>query len=411
MRFILVSLIFTLINNTFSQDLKSIKAGQWMGELAMNDRLFIPFSIEFARQNDKLLMEIVNADERLKMTLKSEKDSIIAFFPESEAYLKFKLLPNNQEILGYWLNLNKKSQVKIPFNAWIKEEMIQTVSNITKVQTISDISGRWKTTFSPDSKTPQNAVGIFEQKAKTIKGTFLTETGDYRYLSGKVTEDKFRLATFNGSWAFLFEGKVVGDSLYGEFYSGQTYHTSWVAVRDEKAQLKDESSLTYVVSDKPFQFENVCDLNGKPFVYPNKKLKGKVVIFQIMGTWCPNCIDETKLLKDLYKDYHNQGLEVFALAFEVGNDQKAQIKKLKAFQKRVKIPYNILLAGTNSSKHASEQFPMLNGIMSFPTSIIIDRTGKIQFIHTGFSGPAAVEENKILSQKIRMEIQTLLNSN
>lgn len=387
---------------SFSQRLNSIKGGNWKGELAMNDRLFIPFSIYFSLQNQKVQMEIVNADERLKMTLKSDKDSVIAFFPDSEAYLKFKLDQNNAEIRGYWVNPNKKSVVKIPFNAWQLNEIIEMAPNT------SNISGRWKTIFSPNSKEPENAVGLFEQTAGTIKGTFLTETGDYRYLSGTIGTNRFKISTFNGSWAFLFEGKVVGDSLYGEFYSGQSYHTSWIATRDAQAQLKDESTLTYVINDKSFQFQNVKDLKGKPFTYTSKKLKDKVVIYQIMGTWCPNCIDETKYLSELYQEYHKLGVEIIGLAYENGNDQKAQIKRLKAFQKRLKVPYKIVLAGTNSSKVASEQFPMLNGIMSFPTTIIIDKTGKIRFIHTGFSGPATGEFYKELKEVIRYDIEDLL---
>ncbi len=404
MRLVVLFLLFFVCQISFSQDLKSILGGAWKGELAMNDRLNIPFSIDFSFDKGEVKMEIINADERLKMILKSENDSVTAVFPESEAYLKFKLAQNNQEIRGYWVNPNKKTLVKIPFNAWQINEIIEMAANT------SNVAGRWKTSFSPNSKEPENAVGIFEQTAGTLKGTFLTETGDYRYLGGTIGTNKFQLSTFNGSWAFLFEGKVVGDSIYGEFYSGQTYHTNWVAVKDSKAQLKDESSLTFQINDKPFLFDKVVDFKGKPFVFPNKSLKGKVVVFQIMGTWCPNCIDETKLLNQFYKDYHKEGLEVIALAYEVGNDQKAQIKKLKAFQKRLGIQYSILLAGTNSNIVASAQFQMLNGIMSFPTSILIDKSGKIKYIHTGFSGPATGEEYKKLSQKIRFEIEGLLKA-
>jgi thiol-disulfide isomerase/thioredoxin len=402
MRLVVLILLIFVYQISFSQNLKSINEGRWKGELAMNDRLFIPFSIDFSFQNNKVQMEIINADEHLKMTMKSEMDSVTALFPESEAYLKFKLSKNNEEIRGYWLNPNKKSLVKIPFNAWKINEIIEMAPNT------SNISGRWKTTFSPNSKEPENAVGLFEQTAGTVKGTFLTETGDYRYLSGTIGTNKFSLSTFNGSWAFLFEGKVVGDSLYGEFYSGQSYHTSWVAKRDAQAQLKDESSLTYVINDKPFQFENIEDLKGNPFIYPNKKLKDKVVVFQIMGTWCPNCIDETKYLSELYQEYRKGGVEIIGLAYENGSNQNAQIKRLKAFQKRLKVPYKILLAGTNSSEVASKQFPMLNGIMSFPTTIMVDKTGKIRFIHTGFSGPATGAFYKELKEVIRYDIEDLL---
>lgn len=402
MRLVVLFLLIFVYQISFSQNLKAINEGRWKGELAMNDRLFIPFSIEFSFQNNKVQMEIVNADEHLKMTLKSEMDSVTALFPESEAYLKFKLSQNNKEIRGYWLNPNKKSPVKIPFNAWKINEIIQMAPNT------SNISGRWKTTFSPNSKEPENAVGLFEQTAGTVKGTFLTETGDYRFLGGTIGNNKFSLSTFNGSWAFLFEGKVVGDSLHGEFYSGQSYHTTWVAVKDDAAKLKDEDSLTYLVNDKPFQFEKLLDLKGKPVEFPNSKLTNKVVVYQIMGTWCPNCIDETKLLNSLYEKFKTDGLEIVALAYEVGVDQKEQIKRLKAFKKRLGIKYSVLLAGTNNKNVAAEQFPMLNGIMSFPTSVIADRNGKIRFVHTGFNGPATGEFYKKTSDKFQYEIELLL---
>jgi thiol-disulfide isomerase/thioredoxin len=399
---VLFSLIF-MVQISLSQGLKSIKGGNWKGELAMNDRLFIPFMIDFSLKKDKVQMEIVNADERVKMTLKSDKDSVTAFFPESEAYLKFKLDQNNTEIRGYWVNPNKKSVVKIPFNAWQINEIIEMAPNT------SNISGRWKTTFSPNSNESENAVGLFEQTAGMIKGTFLTETGDYRYLAGTIGTDQFQISTFNGSWAFRFDGKVVGDSIYGNFYSGKNYQTNWIGVRDQGAKLTDEKNLTYVVNDKPIRFDKIIDLKGKPFRYPNSKLENKVIVFQIMGTWCPNCMDETKMLNSFYEQYKSKGLEIISLGYEVGTNQKQQINRLKAFKKRLGVKYGVLLAGTNDKNVAAQQFPMLNGIMSFPTSIIVDRKGKIRYVHTGFSGPATGEEYLKLKGKFQSEIEELLN--
>ncbi|MFY7943568.1 MAG: hypothetical protein ACOVNZ_03260, partial [Crocinitomicaceae bacterium] len=251
MRQICFILSFFIIQISFSQGIKSVEIGRWKGELAMNDRLFIPFLIDFSNAQNKIQMEIRNADERIEMNLSIQQDSVQANFPEVDAYLKFKLAENKREIRGYWVNLNKKVITKIPFNAWFINELIEMAPNT------SNITGRWKTTFSPNSQEPEIAVGIFEQVAGTIKGTFLTETGDYRYLDGTIGTNKFMMSTFNGSWAFMFEGRVVGDSLYGDFYSGQKYHTNWVAVRDENAKLRDEESLTYVVNNKPFQFQKV----------------------------------------------------------------------------------------------------------------------------------------------------------
>jgi hypothetical protein len=51
----------------------------------------------------------------------------------------------------------------------------------------------------------------------------------------------------------------------------------------------------------------------------------------------------------------------------------------------------VVLAGTSNKDVASAQFPMMNGIMSFPTSVIVGKNEKIEHVHTGFSGPATGE--------------------
>jgi thiol-disulfide isomerase/thioredoxin len=374
-----------------------MQPGKWRGELAMNDRLFIPFSMEISSQKTKLLIEIVNGDERIPLQLTAEKDSIIGRFPELDAFLKFKPSEEGNEIRGYWLNLNKKVQVKIPFNAWLDKNPIELRPRT------SDINGKWKAIFSPNSKEPETTVGIFNQTAGIVNGTFMTETGDYRFLAGTVGLGDFTMSTFNGSWAFLFEGKVVNDSIYGKFYSGQNYQTDWIAVKDSNATLRDPSKLTFVDKAADFEFSKIKTLKGKLFNY-KKVSKDKVVIYQIMGTWCPNCIDEIRYFKELHKKYHEQGLEIVALAYEVGTNEKSQMKRLKAFKKRLSIPYSVVLAGTSSKEVASAQFPMLNGIMSFPTSVVVGKNSKIEYVHTGFSGPATGE----IYEKYEKEMDELI---
>ena len=380
--FLFMLLVFS--NTAFSQTKANAQPGKWSGQLAMNDRLFIPFTLEISELKNKQIIEIVNGKERIPLKLTNEGDSIVGRFPEIDAFLKFKFSDTGEELRGYWLNLNKKTQTKIPINGWIEKTVTELAPET------SNINGKWKATFSTNSENPDVTVGIFEQTAGLINGTFLTETGDYRFLSGTVGVGQFSMSTFNGSWAFLFEGKVVNDSIYGKFYSGTNYQTDWIAVKDPDATLRDPSKLTYVENEKDFNFSSLKTLKGKAF--DAKKFgKNKVVIYQIMGTWCPNCIDELHYFKELHQKYHNQGLEIVALAYEVGTNEKSQIKRLKAFKKRLSIPYEVVLAGTSSKEVASSQFPMLNAIMSFPTSVIVGRNGKIEYVHTGFSGPATGE--------------------
>ena len=397
--FLFMLLVFS--NTAFSQTKANAQPGKWSGQLAMNDRLFIPFTLEISELKNKQIIEIVNGKERIPLKLTNEGDSIVGRFPELDAFLKFKFSDTGEELRGYWLNLNKKTQTKIPINGWIEKTLTELAPET------SNINGKWKATFSTNSENPDVTVGIFEQTAGLINGTFLTETGDYRFLSGTVGVGQFSMSTFNGSWAFLFEGKVVNDSIYGKFYSGPNYQTDWIAVKDPDATLRDPSKLTYVENEKDFNFSSLKTLKGKAF--DAKKFgKNKVVIYQIMGTWCPNCIDELHYFKELHQKYHNQGLEIVALAYEVGTNEKSQIKRLKAFKKRLSIPYEVFLAGTSSKEVASSQFPMLTAIMSFPTSVIVGRNGKIEYVHTGFSGPATGAVYEEYTREMDELIKTLL---
>jgi thiol-disulfide isomerase/thioredoxin len=385
----------------FAQTSHQPNVGKWQGQLAMNDRLFVPFRMEISEQKSRLFFEIVNGTERIPLQLTAEKDSIIGRFPELDAYIKFKVEESGNALRGYWLNLNKKVQTRIPLNAWLDK----TITELDVVT--SNIDGKWKATFNPNSKEPEVTVGIFKQKAGLIQGTFLTETGDYRFLAGTIGAGRFSMSTFNGSWAFLVEGVVQNDSIYGKFYSGSSYQTDWIAVRDTNASLRDPSKLTYVDKDLDFDFSKVKTLKRKAIDH-KKMSKNKVVIYQIMGTWCPNCIDEIHFFKELHAKYHDKGLEIVALAYEVGNDENSQIRRLKAFKKRLGIPYEVMLAGTSNKEVASAQFPMLNGIMSFPTSVIVGKNGKIEYVHTGFSGPATGDTYEKYTKEMKVILEGLL---
>jgi thiol-disulfide isomerase/thioredoxin len=133
------------------------------------------------------------------------------------------------------------------------------------------------------------------------------------------------------------------------------------------------------------------DIEGNVVSLSDKRFRNKVVIVQLMGSWCPNCMDETSYLVDVYKKYHAEGLEVIALAFERESDELNAIRNLSRWRTHFSIPYTILLAGSSSKDEASEKLPMLNRVLSFPTTIIIDRKMKVRRIYTGFSGPGTGE--------------------
>lgn len=391
----LLLIIVCLVNVGFCLCQKSI----WRVELALNDRLVLPFFLEkFSDDNSSPLYRIVNGKEKIILSSKQKKDSLQLSFLEMDSYLMI-CLDSLNNFRGYWQN-NIKGQ-RIPLHGVLGDTpRFSSEINGKPLR----IANKYQVTFS-ENDDPWPAVGLFEQYGDLIHGTFLTETGDFRFLSGNVYGNELFLSCFDGSHAFVFTAKINGINLLGRFYSGSSYQTDWKGVADENAKLKSPSKLTYII-------DSTLDLNDVKVTTTcgfKKKLgagKSPVSIIQIMGSWCPNCLDETNYYKALYEKYKSKGLEITSVAFEYGSTKRMQRKKLKRFVDKAEIPYPVYLGGAANKKTASALFPMLNEISSFPTSIFFNAQGEIVFIHTGFNGPGT----GVYFEKYKKEIEDLIEN-
>jgi thiol-disulfide isomerase/thioredoxin len=376
----LVAFVFVFyFNSSFAQKGIKLQAGVWNGKLQLNDSTPLNFILKVSKNKGNYTFAVQNAEEVITLTNCTKKgDSVSVSFPNFHSSLQFKI-QDKRKMIGKWTNFNKGATYHIPFEASLNpKNQIE--------QSIVSFQGKWKTEFSPNSSDSYFAIGLFKQNEARLTGTFLTETGDYRFLDGKVTGNKFSISAFDGSHAFLFTGLLRNDSILGRFYSGKHYSTNWQAVRDEKFQLTHPDSLTYVVKKEQFTFK-AKDLSGADFTFPSNQYTNKVTIIQIMGTWCPNCMDETMFFKELYAKYHSQGLEIISVGYETPNEFEDQAEKIKRLKERHKLDFTFLVGGKANKSLASQQFSMLNEIISFPTAIFIGRDGTVKKIHTGFNGP------------------------
>lgn len=257
-----------------------------------------------------------------------------------------------------------------------------------------NLDGKWSVTFSPGVEGDEYpAIGEFHQKGNDLSGTFLTETGDYRFLAGKVYGNDFYLSCFDGSHAFLFTGNVENGEIKGEFLSGTHWREPFVATPNPDANLTDPYKLTYIKEGYKTTTKNAFDFNfpnldGQSLSLQSPQFENKAVVVQIFGTWCPNCMDETELYTRLHKEYKSRGIEFVGVAFERGETLEAALPALKKYQSHFGMNYPLLFGGKASKKLASEKFPMLNKIISFPTTIVLNRQHEVVKIHTGFNGPA-----------------------
>ena len=76
-----IILFLTITNLVFSQKIKNITLGNWHAELALNDRLVLPFNLKISNVK-KFEIAVINAAEEIQLTtILYKADSIYASFP------------------------------------------------------------------------------------------------------------------------------------------------------------------------------------------------------------------------------------------------------------------------------------------------------------------------------------------
>jgi thiol-disulfide isomerase/thioredoxin len=268
------------------------------------------------------------------------------------------------------------------------------------------ISGRWRVKFADEA---DEAVAVFGGgDRRDLRGTFLTTTGDYRFLAGIADKDALSLSCFDGSHAFLFKAALQPDgTLKGDFWSGPTFHDTWTAVKDDNAALPDPFGLTKFTGTAAeldaLAFPDASGTTKKLADFP-----AKARIIELFGTWCPNCLDATRVLADLDKTYRHKGLSIVGLAFEVTGDAERDRKQVALYAERHNVTYPLLIAGKKDKAEASAKFPVIDKLRAYPTFIFIDASGKVRGVYTGFSGPATGEEHERLKRALEEKVLDML---
>jgi len=365
-----------------------LKIGTWKAELYNKDGIAIPFIFDVKTDKNKKFLVIHNAEEELvvdELVIVGDSLKIVMPFFDSE----FMLSVSEDSLNGRWTKIYADHTVSMPVRAHFNS---LNRFEVTNKQVNPNVVGTWNTLFTnEDLSDTSTAIGEFSIANQKVYGTFLSTTGDYRFLEGATDGNTLMLSTFDGSHAYLFSAILSEDGNkieQGVLYSGWSGKQIWSAVKDEKAKLQNADSLTFLKEGSTeinFSFKN---LEGKSISLKDDKYKGKVVLVQIMGTWCPNCMDETSYLVPFYNSMNKEGLEIIGLCYERSEDVKVASANVSKMKNRLQIPYELLLPGANKKGFVNESLPMLKNFIAFPTMIIVDRKGKVRKIHAGYSGPA-----------------------
>ncbi len=391
---------------------KEPSKGIWRGEIQLNENAeesTLPFIFEWNKNSDgKDLIIINNADEKIKVDeITFEGDSVFIKLPIFKDEIRASL-KNNNLLSGSYLHVGSKSKYSMPFKAVFGDKERFKNQNPQTEKPLVNVSGRWKITVEYENGKLEQMVGEFVQDNTRLTATFLTTTGDFRYLEGIATGEKIYLSAVDGNHTILIKANVSknGELENGLIIGGPKWRDKWTAKRDEEFKLPDATGITKIKEGTGEVNFTFTDLSGKRVSISDDKYKGKPVIVQLMGSWCPNCMDETRLFNELYEKYNPKGLQIIGLCFETNNFEESKLR-IERFVKQLGAKYDFLYAGEVGSS-ISETLPFIEKINGYPTTLYLDKEHKIVKVYTGFSGPGTGKYYLELKEETIKIIESLL---
>lgn len=373
--------------------------GLWDATVEVNG-ITIPFRMEFGTNDRGVTGSFFNGDDKVSSTGGSLKDGAVSlYFAHYATRLEAKI--ENGTLVGRY---DRGSKGFYPFQAK------RFAPSPLAAEDVPSIAGRWDVEVK-SSKGELAWRFIVRQAGPEVSAAILRVDGDTGLLTGAYRDGHFVLSHFSGARPSLFEVTPNSDGTLAVKQNGKDVYT---AVRSNVARAKglpeptDPSKHTSVKDPtEPFRFSGP-DLAGKLITEADARFRGKVVIVDVMGSWCPNCHDEAPFLVELYRKYHAQGLEVVALSFEEAEQLKDPVR-LRSFIRNYGIGFTVLMPGEPAE--VKEKLPQALNLNSWPTTFFLGRDGRVRSVHAGFAGPASGEFHNTLKEEVTATVEKLLAEN
>jgi thiol-disulfide isomerase/thioredoxin len=380
--YLIISLLFS--SCLFQNDLN----GVWSFELSLQGNK-IPFYMKI--NADKVTLQ--NNSERVQLNLKREDKKIIIPIQSYDAAFELENIGNT--LKGYWIKYNRKEEYKLPlFGMKTKFKDFQPLKESAFSNDL-----KMKLTFEDGN------FGILTHKQGNTFSSIATETGDYRYLSSESAGESLQLWGFDGLFAFYIDAgyKLSSKRYEGKMYAGKSYSVKFIGEVDADFSLRDPTQITKFKGD--LTQVKLPNLKGE---LKSIVKKGAPTVVQIFGSWCPNCIDETKYFLKWKSKNKNKNVNFVIVSFERAPTKKHALKLLRKTKNLYKIDYPILVASYTNEKKVTDIFKGMENFISFPTTLYIDKKGQVHKIHAGFNGPATGDFFEQFKTDFNKTIQELI---
>ena len=389
---------FSLLAQTASK----VPTGLWDGTI-QGKAGEVNFGVDLqAKADGTLQATLMNATDRQPFSSAAWKDGVLTLRMDYYDGVLTAHMVSPQRMEGEYSRQTSKGMVHIPL-------VLTPAMGHGHAGTPPSLAGDWIFTWPEENGAEKTTRASFQQKDWGLTGIIEPVSGDTGLLHGEVSwvaagKAHFHLSRFDGIHTMAIDGDVLPDgSLKGE-QGGIRALEPFTAVRATDTKTADPNALSETLThvkdpNEPFRFSGV-DASGKTLNQDSPEFKGKPLIIDIFGTWCPNCHDEAPVLENLYRKYHDQGLEVVGLAYEYVDDPQRDFRQIAIYREKFGITFPLLLTGTTDEGQIAKTLPQLVNFGAFPTSIYVDRSGKVRAILAGFTGPSTGEKYQQVQQRM-----------
>ncbi len=397
MRVYLVLLFFLAMITSFDVNAQSATfSGHWYMKMQAPAGE-VTFELTLRKSANSYTGELWDGHYRVHLQDFKLQDNKLSFGID-DARVRFEIERQKNELTGTWTR-GGTSVTKLTLNG---QKAIPQSAKPSSEQ-LNSFLGEWYCISKEDGKETPITL-IIRAKNNRIDGTGIDPTGDFGKMVGHFQDDSLVLSRFDGQSLSLVVAKLNGEGLQASVSTSPRSKFEILGAR-KGASLPDPAKVAKVNPGLKFTFN---DLHGNQVSFPSEQFKNKVVIVNIMGTWCHNCHDETPFLVELYEKYHSKGLEIVSLCFEAQADEEQDLKSIARYQKTRKIPYTMLYAGKLEDGAPAKKITGLENFGGYPTNIFVNRDGQISTTHTGFWGPATGDKYIQVKQEFEETINNLL---
>ena len=194
----------------------------------------LPFFIDVARENERFVLILPNAGERLRIgDVQVDGRALHARLPSNST---LSVTASRSHLRGTLTIKDKRgASHTLPLEAELGEPHLFYDEALSDN---ADVEGRWDVMLQTNSGDRTNAVALLDQQYDRIVGTLVLDSGQQHALHGQVHDEELQLASLSWSDARLFKLKLTSrGALEGDAWQLSGVRHSVKATRNSESSL------------------------------------------------------------------------------------------------------------------------------------------------------------------------------